>query len=174
MPTINWPTALPKPQQGGYSSTTDPLLIVTQFDRNFRQRPKYDKSQDVVNVTWRLTQLQLDLFRTFLHRVLKNGALEFVTTIIGLDGPSERTVRIQGGKFSFRPLSGGWYDVSAVLIGTTPPGLDEDLYEFLLSLEDGDIDAFLLGASILSLYIEEFYGQSSANPDLQAFLNAYL
>lgn len=170
---IYWPALLPKPSQR-YSSGIDPKLAVTEFDRNFRQRQKYSGADELIQVSWRFDQLQYDSFRTFVDSKLVQGSLEFTADIVGLDGIESRVVKMQGGKYAMTYVSNGWYDVSSVLIGQPAPNLDSDLYEFLLTLDTSDIAGFCQACEVIFVYIEQFYGDSSASPQVTAFLSKYI
>lgn len=163
---------LPNPKQT-YKGSLDPRLAVTQFDRNFRQRRRYTENQEVIEVAWLMTQFQYDLFKYFVDITLLGGSLEFDVNILGLDGLENRTVRIQGGKhvMSYRPH--GYYDITATLISKPATLFDGDAYEFLLTLEADLPDSFMTLSDILSLYIEGFFGESSASPEVLAFLESY-
>lgn len=163
---------LPNPKQT-YKGSLDPSLAVTQFDRNFRQRRRYTENQEVIEVAWLMTQFQYDLFKYFVETTLLGGSLEFDVNILGLDGLENRTVRIQGGKhvMSYRPH--GYYDITATLIAKPATLFDGDAYNFLLTLETDLPDPFITLSDILSLYIEGFFGESSASPEVLAFLESY-
>ncbi len=163
---------LPNPKQT-YKGLLDPRLAVTQFDRNFRQRQRYTENQELIEVAWLMDQFQYDLFKYFVDINLKGGSLEFNVNILGLDGLENRSVRIQGGKHSMSYRPHGYYDITATLIVKPATLFDGDTYEFLLTLEADLPDAFITLSDILSLYIEGFFGESSASPEVLAFLESY-
>ena len=169
---MEWPSMLPNPKQT-YKGSLDPRLAVTQFDRNFRQRRRYTENQEVIEVAWLMNQFQYDLFKYLVDISLLGGSLEFDVNILGLDGLENRTVQIQGGKhvMSYRPH--GYYDITATLIAKPATQFDGDAYAFLLTLEADLPDSFITLSDILSLYIESFFGESFASPEVSAFLESY-
>lgn len=167
-----WPTLLPNPTQR-YASSSDPRLSVTEFDRNFRQRQRYSSNEEILQVSWRFNQFEYDYFRAFVERTLLMGSLEFDVNLIGLDGIERRVVRIQAGKTSMQYVSDGWYDITSVLIGKPATSMDAGTYEFLATLETSEIAGFARACDVLSLYIEEHFGESSGSAEITSFLASY-
>jgi hypothetical protein len=148
---------LPRPTQN-YGSTTDPHLAVTQFEIGRRQRPKFSAVDEVISVSWDMTQLQLDTFRYFVANILKQGSLAFTIGIVGLDGIQTRTVQLVGGTFTERYVPHQRYTVSASLLAVTPTQMDEEMFEALQMVELSDLDGFVALCLGLYLYIEYNYG----------------
>jgi hypothetical protein len=151
--------ALPRPTQN-YGASVDPKLAVTQFEIGRRQRPRFSATDEVVSVSWGMTQLQLDAFRYFVTNVLEQGSKAFTIGIIGIDGIQTRTVQLAGGTFTQRYVPHQRYTVSATLITSLASSLMTGAdYDVLLIQELSDPNLFYITASSLHDYIENHYGE---------------
>jgi hypothetical protein len=169
---IYFPSYLPNPSVA-YNAQSNPLLAVSQFETNFRQRQRFTETAERISVVWRFTQLEYDAFSYFVSNILKSGSLPFEVPIMGLDGIETREATIAGGLISPRYVNFGHWDVSADLIAKPATKMSEFVFEFLATPEGGEIDLFVETASILSLYIESFYGEYPASFEISKFMKLY-
>lgn len=168
---ILYPTLLPRPTQR-YGSSLDPRLAVTEFDRNFRQRQKYSGADEFIQVTWSFNQLEYDVFKTFVERILIQGSLEFTVDILGVDGLKSRVVKIQGGKYSMQLNNSRYYDISCILVAKPDALLDADIFEYIIGLTGSEVADLTSAGDVLFLYIENFFGNSSESSEVTDFLNS--
>lgn len=169
---ITWPQQLPRPQQI-YSTLVDGRLVANEFEVGYRQRRRYSYLEDAIRLSWLLNQFQLDVFRAFVKFELDNGANAFNTSIIGLDGLEDAEVQLRDGVYQFAAIAPGYYTVSAALVRLAPTTMTLDMLGILGMPELADPDLFSSLCEILSVYIEEAYGDSGSNGLTSDFMELY-
>lgn len=169
---IIFPAYLPNPSVS-YTAQNDPLLSVSQFETNYRQRERFTETLEKISVVWRFTQLEYDAFSYFVSNILKSGSLPFEVPIMGLDGIETREATISGGVFSPRYVHFGHWDVSANLLAKPAEKMPEFVFDFLATEEGQNPALFAETVEILSLYIEGFYGNYSGNFEISEFMRIY-
>ena len=74
----DWPASLPKPLLSGFSGNFGNMVQRTDFDSGpARQRRKFVNAPDDVQVSWRLSAAQMQIFRDFLKNTIFGGAAYF-------------------------------------------------------------------------------------------------
>lgn len=171
-----FPSILPLPNQD-YTANSNPFLASNEFETNIRQRRRYTKPLESIQVSWQMTQLELDIFQAFVAYSLQQGALPFEITIVGLDGLKQRTASLRGGVFTKKYVAHGYWQVTAILITTEPDLLEEagfpDLLDILALDVMSDQDLFIEMTEAFYIYLNETYGQSYANTVTAAFMAKY-
>jgi len=169
---IPWPNNLPFPTQE-YNVTSTGRLIVTPFEIGFRQRRRYANKEDLIRVSWVMTQLQYDIFCHFVREILFNGANPFNTSIIGLDGIEDAEVILKDGAYAAAYAPGNYQKVTADLVRVDPTVMDANTYDLMVSDVLGSPDNFLFLSDALFVYIEEVFGDSSANETTNTFMKQF-
>ena len=169
---IHWPINLPLPSQS-YNSTASGRLVVNTFETGFRQRRRYSYNEDLLRVTWLMTQLEFDVFKAFVKLTLSNGANAFYTQIVGLDGIEYAEVYLKDGAFTATYTPHAMQTVSAELVRVNPTVMDANTLEILIMPEMLDPDNFVFMSDALEAYNEQALRNSQSTEITRNFMSQF-
>lgn len=119
MPNPIWPTSLPQaPLRSDYREAGPSAILRSETDTGPAiVRRRFTAASRRREVTYRMSEAQLEIFETFFDQTIAGGSLRFDWPDARRDQTVEARMRIETGNepYTVAGIGAGWYDVTFVI-----------------------------------------------------------